>query len=111
MPRGATIPVSEAAKILNVDENAATVEEINAVSGRRGLLSSCVWLTARAQKAFERMYDANSPEKGNSFYLQSKVYRAREAMLAHLKANDNDADLEPPPGSGGTGGSTVADKQ
>ena len=23
-------------------------------------------------QAFERMYDANSPEKGNSFYLQSK---------------------------------------
>jgi import inner membrane translocase subunit TIM16 len=47
----ATVAAAEAAKILNVSES-ATVEEVN--------------------QAFERMYEANSPEKGNSFYLQSK---------------------------------------
>lgn len=69
-----TMSIEEAQRILNV--SSSDLEQINA--------------------AFERMYDANSPEKGNSFYLQSKVYRAREALLAHLEANNNDADLDPP---------------
>jgi hypothetical protein len=75
------MPIIEAQRILNVEEP-LSVESVN--------------------KAFERMYDANSPEKGNSFYLQSKVYRARESLIAHLDAADNDADLTPP---------AVADKQ
>jgi import inner membrane translocase subunit TIM16 len=66
--------VEEAERILNV--SGSDLEAIN--------------------KSFERLYEANSPEKGNSFYLQSKVFRARETLIAHLEANNPDADLDPP---------------
>ncbi|KAH6690480.1 mitochondrial import inner membrane translocase subunit tim-16 [Plectosphaerella plurivora] len=33
---------------------------------------------------FKKLFDANNPEKGGSFYLQSKVLRARERLEADL---------------------------
>ena len=33
---------------------------------------------------YKRLYDANDPAKGGSFYIQSKVYRARERLQAQL---------------------------
>lgn len=33
---------------------------------------------------FKRLFDVNDPEKGGSFYLQSKVLRARERLEAEL---------------------------
>ena len=32
------------------------------------------------QKQFDHLFAANSPEKGNSFYLQSKVFRSHELL-------------------------------
>ena len=29
---------------------------------------------------FKKYYDLNDPSKGGSFYLQSKIYRAKEAL-------------------------------
>ncbi|KAK9787157.1 putative Mitochondrial import inner membrane translocase subunit tim-16 [Seiridium cardinale] len=34
---------------------------------------------------FKKLFDANNPEKGGSFYLQSKVLRARERIEAEVK--------------------------
>lgn len=34
---------------------------------------------------FKRLFDANDPQKGGSFYLQSKVLRARERLEAEIK--------------------------
>ncbi len=49
--RSARVSASEARKILNVSDK-PTVEEV--------------------EKAFEHIFEANSPERGSSFYLQSK---------------------------------------
>lgn len=34
---------------------------------------------------FKRLFDVNDPQKGGSFYLQSKVLRARERIEADIK--------------------------
>lgn len=34
---------------------------------------------------FKRLYDANDPNKGGSFYLQSKVLRARERIELEVR--------------------------
>ncbi|KUI53595.1 Mitochondrial import inner membrane translocase subunit tim16 [Cytospora mali] len=34
---------------------------------------------------FKRLFDANDPQKGGSFYLQSKILRARERIEADTK--------------------------
>ena len=35
---------------------------------------------AEIQKNYQFLFHQNSPEKGGSFYLQSKVWRAKEAL-------------------------------
>ncbi|KAJ4423077.1 mitochondrial import inner membrane translocase subunit TIM16 [Gnomoniopsis sp. IMI 355080] len=34
---------------------------------------------------FKRLFDANDPKKGGSFYLQSKILRARERIEAEVR--------------------------
>ncbi|CAK7564251.1 MAG: mitochondrial import inner membrane translocase subunit TIM16 [Sporothrix epigloea] len=34
---------------------------------------------------FKRLFDANDPQKGGSFYLQSKILRARERIEAEMR--------------------------
>lgn len=34
---------------------------------------------------FKRLFDANNPEKGGSFYLQSKILRARERLEREIE--------------------------
>lgn len=34
---------------------------------------------------FKRLFDANDPKKGGSFYLQSKVLRARERIEQQVR--------------------------
>lgn len=36
------------------------------------------------EERFKRLFRANDPENGGSFYLQSKVYRAHESILREL---------------------------
>jgi hypothetical protein len=36
------------------------------------------------EKTFEKMFLSNDVEKGGSFYLQSKIYRARESLLEEM---------------------------
>ena len=61
--------LDEACKILNVpkpaDGASANMEEV--------------------MERFKRLFDANNPEKGGSFYLQSKIVRARERIEAEIR--------------------------
>ena len=34
-----------------------------------------------------KFFEANDPKKGGSFYLQSKIYRAKEAIEHEINAN------------------------
>ena len=60
----------EALLILNVTEQEATAEAI--------------------QKQYERYFEANKVEKGGSFYLQSKIYRAKELLDEYVKEKNAD---------------------
>lgn len=39
------------------------------------------------QQRYEKMFNANDPEKGGSFYIQSKIYRAHEFLAKQYKAS------------------------
>ena len=58
------LATDEALKILNMERSELTAEAV--------------------QKRYDRLYESNSPTNGGSFYLQSKVFRSREALLAEL---------------------------
>ena len=63
-----TMHTDEALKILNIDKEALTSEilELN----------------------YKKLYESNDPAKGGSFYLQSKIYRAKEALNSHLNGSN-----------------------
>lgn len=61
----ARISKDEALQVLNLSEGEATAEAI--------------------QKQYDRYFEANRVEKGGSFYLQSKVYRAKELLDEYVK--------------------------
>ncbi|KAI0808503.1 Pam16-domain-containing protein [Xylaria sp. FL0064] len=41
--------------------------------------------TEEIMERFKKLFDANDPQKGGSFYLQSKVLRARERIEAEVR--------------------------
>lgn len=45
---------------------------------------------AQVLEQFEKYYTGNDPENGGSFYLQSKIYNAKEALLEDLKENPSE---------------------
>lgn len=70
--------LDEACKILNIKQPAkgepANMEEV--------------------MDRFKRLFDANNPEKGGSFYLQSKILRARERIEAENRPLQEKAEAE-----------------
>ena len=70
--------LDEACKILNVKQPAkgepANMEDV--------------------MERFKRLFDANKPETGGSFYLQSKVVRARERIEAEMRPMQEKAEAE-----------------
>ncbi|KAK4039072.1 Pam16-domain-containing protein [Parachaetomium inaequale] len=60
--------LEEACKILNVKPPQAGKADMEEVMDR-----------------FKRLFDANEPKKGGSFYLQSKILRARERIESEVK--------------------------
>mmetsp|Transcript_38942 Transcript_38942/g.47455 ORF Transcript_38942/g.47455 Transcript_38942/m.47455 type:complete len:126 (-) Transcript_38942:334-711(-) len=56
---------TEALEILNLSETEATAEAI--------------------QKQYDRYFQANAVENGGSFYLQSKIYRAKELLDEYIE--------------------------
>lgn len=57
--------LDEACKILNVE-----------TPGKNGADAN----TGEVMERFKKLFDVNDPKKGGSFYLQSKVLRARERL-------------------------------
>lgn len=43
---------------------------------------------------FKKLFDVNDPQKGGSFYLQSKVLRARERIESEVRATEEVASRE-----------------
>ncbi|TLS23942.1 hypothetical protein PpBr36_08743 [Pyricularia pennisetigena] len=72
-----SMTTQEACQILNVKEPSPTPEDLEEVHSR-----------------FKRLFDANDPEKGGSFYLQSKILRARERLEADLRPKMEQAELD-----------------
>ena len=62
------LTLDEACKILNVKPPQAGKADMEEVMDR-----------------FKRLFDANEPKKGGSFYLQSKILRARERIESEVR--------------------------
>ncbi|KAI1189664.1 Pam16-domain-containing protein [Nemania serpens] len=63
-----SMTLDEACKILNVKPPQGAQTNVEEVMER-----------------FKKLFDANDPQKGGSFYLQSKVLRARERIDAEIR--------------------------
>jgi import inner membrane translocase subunit TIM16 len=48
----------------------------------------------QVMERFKRMFDANEPKKGGSFYLQSKILRARERIEGEVSQRARAAEEE-----------------
>ena len=55
-----------------------------------------LWVSDVLQR-FEKMYEKNNPEKGGSFYLQSKIYFAKEHLMQDFPAELNKSQFNPNP--------------
>lgn len=71
------LTLDEACKILNVKPPQGGITNMEAVMER-----------------FKKLYDINDPKTGGSFYLQSKVLRARERIEAEVRDSARKAQLE-----------------
>ena len=71
------LTLDEACKILNVKPPMGGKTDMPAVMDR-----------------FKKLYDLNEPKKGGSFYLQSKVLRARERIEAEVRDAERKAAFE-----------------
>eukprot|EP00929_Paragymnodinium_shiwhaense_P117717 TRINITY_DN88843_c0_g1_i1.p1 TRINITY_DN88843_c0_g1~~TRINITY_DN88843_c0_g1_i1.p1 ORF type:complete len:161 (+),score=38.07 TRINITY_DN88843_c0_g1_i1:112-594(+) len=82
-----TMSVSEARKVLCLEDTALTKEAILEV--------------------FNKYYAANDPEKGGSLYLQAKIFNAKQALFEEMGIDEDDEDdsVEGEEGSG-DGGAT-----
>lgn len=65
----------EAMKILNVKEGDMTPELV--------------------MEMFEKYFESNDPEKGGSFYLQNKIYYAKEFLMQDFPAELNKSKYNP----------------
>ena len=74
---GSGLTLDEACKILNVSPPKA---------GEANL--------AQVHERFKRLFDMNDPKKGGSFYLQSKVLRARERIELEVRERQALAERE-----------------
>ncbi|KAF7194823.1 Mitochondrial import inner membrane translocase subunit tim16, partial [Pseudocercospora fuligena] len=73
----AGLTLDEACKILNVSPPKAGQADLSRVHDR-----------------FKHLFDCNDPKKGGSFYLQSKVLRARERLEMEVREAQEAAERE-----------------
>ncbi|PZD29628.1 Pam16 domain containing protein [Pyrenophora tritici-repentis] len=71
------ITMDEACQILNVGPGKMGTIELDVVTER-----------------FKRLFDLNDPKKGGSFYLQSKILRARERIEREVQGHQRVAERE-----------------
>lgn len=67
--------LDEACKILDIEVPPTVAKGGNGGQGGLGAMD-----LGAAQKKYDHLFEVNSKEKGGSFYLQSKVYRAMERL-------------------------------
>ncbi|KAF2190945.1 protein transporter [Zopfia rhizophila CBS 207.26] len=77
------ITMEEACKILNVGPSKMGQIDMEVVTER-----------------FKRLFDLNEPKKGGSFYLQSKILRARERIEREVRGYQEMAEREKDPREG-----------
>ena len=65
-----------------------------------GLEEGATW--REVARKYEHLFEVN--EKHGSFYLQSKVFRAKEAIEVQMKADGVDVGEDPGSGKGGSAG-------
>lgn len=70
----AGLTLDEACKILNVRPPRSGETNLETVSDR-----------------FKKLYDLNDPQRGGSFYLQSKILRARERIEMEVREAEREA--------------------
>lgn len=75
--KNAGLTLDEACRILNVKPPAKEEANLEDVMER-----------------FKRLFDANDPKKGGSFYLQSKILRARERIEQQVRENEEMVERE-----------------
>ncbi|KAJ5915475.1 Mitochondrial import inner membrane translocase subunit tim16 [Penicillium verhagenii] len=73
-----TLALDEACKILNVKPP---------VAGEAGTAE-------HVMERFKKLFDINDPQKGGSFYLQSKILRARERIEMEIREAERKAATE-----------------
>lgn len=61
-------------------------------------------------RQFKKYYEANDPDKGGSFYVQSKIWNAKEALMADLKNRQAASAAGAAAGGAGAGESKPEDK-
>lgn len=71
------LTLDEACKILNVKPPQGGITNMESVMER-----------------FKKLYDLNEPKSGGSFYLQSKILRARERIEAEVRDSARKAQME-----------------
>ncbi|KAL1956469.1 hypothetical protein VTO42DRAFT_7267 [Malbranchea cinnamomea] len=71
------LTLDEACKILNVKPPAGGEANLDIVTER-----------------FKKLFDLNDPKKGGSFYLQSKILRARERIELEVREAQRKAQME-----------------
>lgn len=47
-------------------------------------LEKAVFTKSEVMEQFQKYFDANDPANGGSFYLQSKIWNAKESLLSEL---------------------------
>lgn len=68
------ITLDESCKILNIDpKNPANVNDLDVIN-----------------KRFDYLFNVNDKDKGGSFYLQSKIYRAAERLKWEIKQKEKE---------------------
>ena len=55
----------------------------------------------QVMQRFRRLFDQNDPKRGGSFYLQSKILRARERIEMEVKSAEREAEVEREMSEGG----------
>ncbi|KAL8747646.1 MAG: hypothetical protein Q9190_000493 [Brigantiaea leucoxantha] len=90
----ATVTSQNPSEVHNLANHGLTLDEackiLNVAPPRKGQTE----LNANVMERFKRLFDVNEPKNGGSFYLQSKILRARERIEMEIESNKEDAEHE-----------------
>ena len=81
------LTLDEACKILNVSPPRTAAAGADVAGAGEAYVG-------KVHEQFRRLFDMNDPKKGGSFYIQSKVLRARERIELEVRAAAEKAERE-----------------